>query len=311
MPHATMPPLQQVAPTIMERAQHERRAQPTRHHPPEEGNEQAGGSGLQLGGKSMSHAPFCPGTLQPKQLIIRAKPSTQHMTMPVRDPPLGDGHEQAKHVVGQAQPDLPIKSKHKNPTDRKMLQKNENAFTILHAGMENIWTSTQRLAQIAQHHPLEDGSEQAGSNSRQVRCESTPHATFGPGTMQHIQPITKAKPRLLHKIWPECEQATQEMGQQQPGLTMENQQKKIPAHHTLQQKHPNAPTILWPTHDPSTDARTSPQDRTRAARDRPLGEGHEQPEAATEEQGICKTQPRPGEERNPLQSSVYGNSSTK
>jgi len=34
---------------------------------------------------------------------------------------------------------------------------------------------------------------------------------------------------------------------------------------------------------------------TRAARDPPLGEGHEQPEAVTVEQGIWQTQPRPEE----------------
>ena len=51
-PHVTMSPLQQAAPTTMERAQHEHRAQPARHHPSEEGNEQAGSNSLHLGGES-------------------------------------------------------------------------------------------------------------------------------------------------------------------------------------------------------------------------------------------------------------------
>jgi len=209
----------------MERAQHERRAQLARHHPFEEGNEQAGGSSLQLGGKSTPHAPFAPYTLEPKQPITMTKPSTQHMIMPVRDPPFGDGHEQDKHVVGQEQPGLPIKSQHKNPVDHKILQKHENAPPILHARMENASIRNQRLAQTEQHHALEDGCEQAGNNSLQLRRESTPHATFAPCTRQHTQPITKAKPSLQRKIGPGCKQAQQGMGQKQLGSTMENQQK--------------------------------------------------------------------------------------
>ena len=37
------------------------------------------------------------------------------MLMPARDPPLGDGHKKAKHVMGQEQPGLSIKNKKKNP----------------------------------------------------------------------------------------------------------------------------------------------------------------------------------------------------
>jgi len=50
------------------------------------------------------------------------------MFMPVRDPPFGDGHEQAKHVMGQT----PTKSNQKNPDDREILQKYANTPTTLH-----------------------------------------------------------------------------------------------------------------------------------------------------------------------------------
>jgi len=108
--------------------------------------------------------------------------------------------------------------------------------------------------------------------------------------LQPTQPITNAKTRLQRKIGPGCEQAKQGMGQKQLGLTMENQQKN-PADRALQQEHRNAPTTL----DPTKSAKISSQSLTRAARDPPLGEGHEQPDADTEEQGMWKTHPRTGE----------------
>ena len=121
-PHTSTQTLQQVnAPTILGRAQNEHKAQPARYHSPEAGNEQADSSSLQLGGESTAHATFVQYTLQPKQLSAMAKPGTQHMIMPARDPPLGDGHEQAKHVMGQEQSGLPTKNKQKNPADREIL----------------------------------------------------------------------------------------------------------------------------------------------------------------------------------------------
>jgi len=119
--HTAMPTLQPAAHTIIGRAQHERRAQPARDHPPEEGNEQAGSNSLQLGGESTPHTTFAPCTLQPMKPITKATPRTQVMIMPARDPPFGDGHKQAKHVRGQKQPGLPTKNKQKNPDDREMM----------------------------------------------------------------------------------------------------------------------------------------------------------------------------------------------
>jgi len=216
------------------------------------------------------------------------------MIMSTRDPPLGDGHKQAEHAMGQEQPGLPIKNKHKNPVDREILQKHENAPTILHARVENARIRLHRLAQTAQHHPLEDGYEQAGSNSLQVRCESTPHDTFVPCTLQPTQPITNAKPRLRHRIVPGYEQPRRGMGRKQLGLTRKNLQKN-PDDRALQEEHGNAPTTLQLTHDPTKKAKISSQGMTRVAPDPPLGEGHEQPDADTEEQGMGKVQTRPGE----------------
>jgi len=105
----------------MERAQHEQRALPARHHFPEEGNEQAGSNSLQLEGRPTPHATVAPSTLQPTQFITNARPRTQHMILPARDPPLGDGHKQAKHVMGQEQKVLSIKNKQKIPADRDIL----------------------------------------------------------------------------------------------------------------------------------------------------------------------------------------------
>jgi len=118
-----MPTLQQAAPTTTGRAQHERKAQPARPHPLEEGNEQAGSNSLQLGGDSTPHTALAQCTLQSMTPIIKAKSSTQHMLTSARDPSFGDGHEQAKHVMGQT----PTKNKQKISDDRKMLQKNAQA----------------------------------------------------------------------------------------------------------------------------------------------------------------------------------------
>ena len=88
-PHATIPTLQRAAPTTTRRAQHERKAQPERPRPPEEGNEHAGSNSLQLGGESTPHAALAQCTLQPMKPSIKAKPSTQHMLTPARDLPSG------------------------------------------------------------------------------------------------------------------------------------------------------------------------------------------------------------------------------
>jgi len=85
----------------------------------------------------------------------------------------------------------------------------------------------QRLAQNVPHQPLEEGYEQAGSSSLQLRRESTPHATLGPDMIQSTQPITNAKPRLLHRSVPGNVTAKRGMGQQQLGQKMGNLQKKI------------------------------------------------------------------------------------
>jgi len=75
-PHAAIPTLHQPAPTIIGRAQHERRAQLARYHSPEEGNEQAGSNSLQLGGESTPHATFAQCTLQPIKPITESRPRT-------------------------------------------------------------------------------------------------------------------------------------------------------------------------------------------------------------------------------------------
>jgi len=83
------------------------------------------------------------------------------------------------------------------------------------------------------------------------------------------------------------------MGQMQLGQNMDLQ--KNPADSARQKEHGNAPTTLQLTHDPTTNAKITSQGTNRAVRDPPLGEGHEQPDADTEEQGIRKSQPRPGQ----------------
>jgi len=146
------------------------------------------------------------------------------MLMPARDPPFGDGHKQAKHAMGQKQPGLPTKNKQKNPDDREMLQKHANAPTTLQLSQdhgENAMIRLQRLARTAPHHPLEEGYEQAGSSSLQLRRESAPHATFGPDILQSTQPITNAKPRLLRRSVPGYEPAKGGMGQMQLGQNMD------------------------------------------------------------------------------------------
>ena len=235
-PHAATPTLHLLAPIIIGRAQYEHRAQPAQYHPPEEVNEQAGSSSLQLRRESTPHATTVPYTLQPTQPTTKAKPRPQRMILPARYPPLGEGNEQAKHVLGQEQPGLSIKNKHENPADRESLQEHGNAPTTLqlsHDRMENAMIRLQRLARAAQHHPLGEGYEQTGSSSLHLRRESTPHATFAPCTLQPTQPTTNAKPRLQRMIVPGHEQAKQGMGQKQLGLTMKTQQKN-PADRALQ-----------------------------------------------------------------------------
>jgi len=117
-PHATMPTLQRTAPTTTRRAQHERKAQLERPHPPEEGNEQAGSNSLQLGGESTPHAVLAQCTLQPMKPSIKSKPNTHHMLTPTRELLFGAGHEQAKHVMDQT----PTTYKLKNSDVRKILQ---------------------------------------------------------------------------------------------------------------------------------------------------------------------------------------------
>jgi len=109
------------------------RAGPARHHSPEEGNEQAGSN--RLGRESTPHATLAQCTLQPIKPITKAKPRTQHMFISARDPLFGDGHEQAKHVMGQTH----TKSNQKNPDDREMLQKHTNAPTTLQLSQTGPW----------------------------------------------------------------------------------------------------------------------------------------------------------------------------
>jgi len=225
-PHGTMSTLQRTAPTTTGRAQHERKAQPARHHPLEEGNEQAGSNSLQLGGESTPHVVLAQCTFHPMKPIIKAKSSTQHMLTPARDPSFGDGHEQAKHVMGQT----PTKNKQKNSDDRKMLQRHAQAPTPLQLSQdhgENAMIRPQRLARNVPHQSLEEGHGQAGSRSQQLRRESTPHATLGPDMLQSTQSITNAKLRLLHRSVPGNVPAKRGMGQQKLGQKMGNLPKKI------------------------------------------------------------------------------------
>ena len=220
--------LKRATPTTTRRAQHERKAQPARPHPLEEGNEQAGSNSLQLGGESTPHAALAQCTLQPMKPSIKAKPSTQHMLTPARDLPFGAGHEQAKHVRGPT----PTTYKQKKSDDRKMLQQHAQAPTPLQVPQDhgaNAMIRAQRLAQNAPHHSLEDGHGQAGSNSQQLRRESTPHATLGSDMLQPSQSITNAKLRLLLRSVPGNVPAKRGMGQQQLGQKMGNLQKKNPA----------------------------------------------------------------------------------
>jgi len=76
---------------------------------------------------------------------------------------------------------------------------------------------------------------------------------------------------------------------------MGNLQKKNPADNARQQEHGNAPTTLQQTYDPPKNAKLSSQGMAWAARDPPLGAGHEQPEAGTMEPETGQAQPRPGE----------------
>jgi len=159
-----MPTLQRAAPTITGRAQLERTAQPPRHHPPEKGNEQAGNNSLQLGSESTPHTASAQHTSQPTKPSTKARPRTQHMLRPTRDPPFGAGHEQAKHVLGQ----MPTKNNQKKSDDREMLQKRAQAPTGRQLSQdhgENAMIRPQRLARNAPYQPLEEGYEQAGSSS--------------------------------------------------------------------------------------------------------------------------------------------------
>jgi len=87
------------------------------------------------------------------------------MFMPARDPPLGDGHVQAEHAMGQEQPDLPTKNKHKNPADHEILQEHGKTSTTMHARLGYATIRHQSLVRTAQHHSLEAEDEQAGSSS--------------------------------------------------------------------------------------------------------------------------------------------------
>jgi len=167
------------------------------------------------------------------------------MFMPARDPSFGDGHKQAKHVMGQKQPGLPTQNKQINPADREILQKYGNTPTTLQLSQDrekNAMIRLQSSARTAPHHPLEEGYEQAGSSSLQLRSESTPHATFGPYILQSTQPVITAKPRLLRRSVPGYEPAKRGMGQMQLGQNMDLQ--KNPAGSARQQEHGNAPTTL-------------------------------------------------------------------
>jgi len=287
-----MSTLQRAAPTITGRTQHEHKPRPARPHSLEEGNEQAGSNSLQLGGESTPHAASAQRTLQSTQPSTKARPRNQHMFRPTRDPPFGVGHEQAKHVLGQT----PTKNKQKKLDDREMLQKRAHAPTVLHLPQdpgENAMIRLQRLTRNASHQPLEEGYEQASSSSLQLRRETMPHATFGPDILQSTQHTTNAKPRLLPRSVPTYVPAKRRMGQQQLGQERGNLQKKNPADSARQQV--KAPTPMQQTHDPTKNAKLSPQGRAWAARDPPLGAGHEQLEADTVEPETGQTQPRPGE----------------
>jgi len=118
--HHVMPIPQPAAPTTIEEAQQERRAQQAPHHSTKEGNEQAGSSSLQLGGRSTPAATKAPAvryTLHPTTAIPLSQLGTPHR--PARDLPFGAEHEQANHVMDQT----PTTYKQKNSDVRKILQK--------------------------------------------------------------------------------------------------------------------------------------------------------------------------------------------
>jgi len=60
-----------------------------------------------------------------------AKSTPQRMILSSRHPPLGEGHVQDQHEMGQEQPGLTIKNQQKNPFDRESLQEHGNTPTTL------------------------------------------------------------------------------------------------------------------------------------------------------------------------------------
>jgi len=131
----------------------------------------------------------------------------------------------------------------------------------------------QRLARNEPHQPLEEGYEQAGNSSLQLRRDSMSHATFDPDILQSTQHTTNAKPRLLLRSVPAYVPARRGMGQQQLGQERGNLQKKNPADSARHQI--KSPTPMQQTHDPTKNAKLSSQGRAWAAQDPPLGAGHE------------------------------------
>ena len=148
------------------------------------------------------------------------------------------------------------------------------------------------MARNAPHLPLDDGYKQASSSGLQLRCESMPHATFGHDMLQLTPHTTNAKPRLLRRSVLTNMPAKKGMGQPQLSQKMGNLQKKNPADSARQ--HEKAPTFMHQTHDPTKSAKLSSSARTWAARDPPLGAGHEQPKAGKVESETGQTQPQPG-----------------
>jgi len=131
------------------------------HLPLDDSYEQAGSSGLQLQYDSTPHATFSHDILQLTTHTTNAKPrllSRSELTnMPAKK---GMGQPQLNQKMGNLQK--------KNPAESA--RRHEKAPTLLQA-------------QPARPHPLEDGNEQAGSNSLQPGGESTPHAALAQCTL--------------------------------------------------------------------------------------------------------------------------------
>jgi len=203
--HHAMPTPQPTAPTTIGEAQKERRAHQAPHYSIQKGNEQAGSSSLQLGGRSTPAAVTPTVVRCTLQLTSPAEFGTPHMHRQARDLPFGAAHEQAKLAMDPK----PANNKQIILDDRGKLQARAHApevrqvlkhrTTHMHGPALDLPFGTGHEQAKLAMNPTPANNKQINSDNREKlqKCAKAPEVkTHGGNTLIQLQRLARNAPHL-------------------------------------------------------------------------------------------------------------------